>query len=219
MSQIIKEIILADSHEIVRLGIRALLEKEPDFHIAGEATDGMQAVRMAQELAPDVMVLDFMLPVQNGIEVACKVRKVSSGTGVVIFSEHKEDAFVIESIRKGAAGYVLKDSVGDQLVQAVREAAEGRHYLSPQLCMRPLEAYLELARSDAFDLYDTLTVREREVLHMAAEGKSSAEIGRLLSISRRTVETHRANMMHKLGLLNEMELIRYAMKRGILPPL
>lgn len=216
MSLIMKEMVLADRHEVTRLGLRTLLEKEPDFRIAGEAADGPQAVRLSQKLFPDVMILDLMLPVMSGLEVISKVKKVSRNTRVIMFSEHKDDAFVIESFRKGAKGYVLKDSAGEHLVKAIRETAAGRHYLSP-CCSRPLEKYLELARSKVRDLYDTLTAREREVLPMAAEGKSSAEIGRLLSISSRTVETHRASMMHKLGLRNEVELVRYAMQKGLLP--
>lgn len=217
MSLIIKEMVLADSHEVSRLGLRTLFEKEPDFRIVGEAADGLQAVSLAQKLLPDVMVLDSMLPVIGCSEVICKVKKVSPHTRTVIFSDRKDDAHVIESFRNGVVGYVLKDSAGEHLVKAVREIVAGRHYLSPPLCLRPVEAYLELAKTEAFDLYDTLTSREREVLQMAAEGKSSAEIGRLLSISPRTVETHRANMMHKLCLHNEAELVRYAMKKGFLP--
>lgn len=218
MSLIMKKMVIADSREVTRLGLRTLLKKEPDFLITGEAADGSQAVSLAQKLRPDVMVLDLMLSVLNGFDVTCKVRKVSPGTRIIIFSEHKDDTFVIKSFRKGAKGYVLKDSPAEHMVKAVRETAAGRHYLSPSLCSRPLEEYLELARTDAFDLYDTLTDRERETLYLAAEGKSSSEIGRLLSISPRTVETHRSNMMHKLGLRNEGELVRYALKRGILPP-
>ncbi len=219
MSLVIKQIVLADSHEVTRLGLRTLMEKEPDFRIVGEAADGLQAVRLAQKLVPDVIVLDLMLPVLNGFEVICKIRKISPGTRFVIFSEHKNADFVIESFRRGAEGYVLKDSTGDHVMKAVREAAAGRRYISLPLCKRPLEAYLKVAQTEALDLYDTLTAREREVLHMAAEGKSSAEIGRLLMISPRTVETHRANMMHKLCLCNEAELVRYAMQKGLLPPL
>lgn len=219
MSLIIKELVLADSHEVTRLGLRTLLEKEPDFRIVGEASDGLQAVRLAQKLVPDVIILDLMLPILNGFEVISKIRKISSGTSFVIFSGHKCNDLVIESFRRGAEGYVLKDSTGDHLINAVREAAARRCYICPLLRELPLEAYLQLAQTDALDLYDTLTAREREVLYMTAEGKSSAGIGRLLLISPRTVETHRTNMMHKLCIGNKSELIRYAMKKGLLPPL
>jgi two-component system response regulator NreC len=210
-------IVLADDHQIVRQGIRALLEKQPHFRIVAEAEDGLKAVRLVEELKPHVLILDLMMPGINGIEVTERVKKISPHTRVVILSMHSNVAYVAESLKNGADGYVLKGSSGNDLVQAVNEVTAGHRYLSAPLTERDLETYIEMSKTSKLDIYDALTTREREVLHMAAEGLSSAEIADRLSISPRTVEVHRANMMHKLGLNNQTELVRYAIQRGILP--
>jgi two-component system response regulator NreC len=210
-------IILADDHEVVRLGIRTLLENEPDFQIVGEASDGLKTVDIVKHLNPDVLILDLMMPGINGIEVTQQVKKISPKTHVIILSMYSNEAYVLETLRKGAEGYVLKDSTGNDLVKAVREVTAGRRYLSPPLSERAIDIYIETTKTSTLDPYETLTSREREVLHMVAQGYSNVEVADYLSISPRTVEIHRANMMHKLGLHNQASLIRYALQRGILP--
>ncbi len=210
-------IVLADDHHIVRQGLRALLEGQPDFQLVGEAGDGLEAVQLTERLKPDVLIIDLMMPSLNGLEATRQLGQRSPHTRVVILSMHANEAYVLEALRNGAVGYVLKDSSAADLVQAVREVVAGRRYLSSPLSERAIAAYIQKASDVALDPYDMLTNREREVLHLAAEGYTNAEIADQLSISPRTAETHRANLMHKLGLHTHTDLIRYALRRGILP--
>lgn len=210
-------IVLADDHHVVRQGLRSLLEAEPDFSVVGETGDGLEAAQLVERLQPDVLVLDLMMPGLNGLEVTRQVSQRSRQTHVVILSMHANEAHVLEALRAGAAAYVLKESTSAELVRAVREAVAGRRYLSPPLSERAIEAYMKKAESAALDPYEMLTAREREVLHLVVEGHTSAEIADRLFISRRTVETHRANLMRKLDLRTHTDLIRYALQRGILP--
>jgi DNA-binding NarL/FixJ family response regulator len=210
-------IVLADDHHVVRQGLRSLLEAESDFSVVGEAGDGLEATQLVERLQPDVLVLDLMMPSLNGLEVTRQVSQRSPQTHVVILSMHPNEAYVLEALRAGAAAYVLKESTSAELVRAVREAVAGGRYLSPPLSERAIEVYMQKAESAALDPYETLTAREREVLHLVAEGHTNAEIADRLFISRRTVETHRANLMRKLGLRTQTDLISYALRRGILP--
>lgn len=209
-------IILADDHNIVRQSLRLLLEAEADFEVVGEAADGLEVLGLVERLHPDVLVLDLMMPGINGLEVTWQVRQSYPETRVIILSMHANEAYVLAALRNGADGYVLKDASAEDLLQAVREVALGRRYLSPPFSQLSLEKYLEKTQSTAVDIQDALTAREREVLHLAADGHTSAEIAGLLSISPRTAETHRANMMRKLGLHAQADLIRYALQRGII---
>ena len=210
-------ILLADDHTVVRQGLRALLEGEPDLTVIGEAADGLDAVQRTERLRPDVLVVDLMMPGLGGLEVVRQVRQRVPGTHVVVLSMHANEAYVLEALRNGASGYVLKDASVTELVQAVRTAHQGHRYLSPVLSERAIAAYVEQTRPTPVDLYDTLTTREREVLHLAAEGRTNAEIAARLTISPRTAETHRTNLLRKLGLQNQTDLIRYALRRGLLP--
>jgi two-component system response regulator NreC len=210
-------IVLADDHQVVRQGLRALLETEPDFRLIGEAGDGLEAAELIERLQPDVLVLDLMMSGLSGLEVTRLARKCSPRTHVLILSMHADEAYVLEALKNGAAGYVLKDSSAADLVQAVREVTAGRRYLSPPLSERAIEQYAQKAEAAARDSYETLTTRERGVLHLAAEGKTNREIAGRLGISPRTAETHRANLMRKLGLHTQTDLVRYAIRRGILP--
>ncbi len=209
-------IMLADDHHVVRQGLRALLAREQNFNLVGEAGDGIEAVRLAGKLKPDVLITDVLMPGLNGLEVARQITKSLPQTKVIILSMHTDDAYVLEALKNGASGYVLKDSQASDLVQAVREVTAGRRYLSPPLSERALELYAQRVESVPNDPYELLTTREREVLHLVAEGRTSAEIANQLFISPRTAEGHRANIMRKLGLQNHAELVRFALKRGIL---
>jgi two-component system response regulator NreC len=210
-------IVLADDHGIVRQGLWALLDAEPDFNIVGEATDGNEAARLAELLQPHVLVTDLMMGSTNGFEVVRQVNRRSPKTNVVIFSMYGNEAYVLEALRAGAKAYVLKESASEELINGIRHAAAGQHYLSSPLSERAIEGYIQKTEATALDPYDTLTTREREVLHLVAQGTTSTEIAAKLYLSRRTVETHRANLMRKLGLHSRAELLRYALQRAILP--
>lgn len=208
-------IVLADDHQVVRQGLKALLDAEPDFRVVGEAGDGLQAVRRVEMVSPRVLVLDLMMPGLNGLDVIPRIRKCSPHTQIVVLSMYSNEAYVLEALNSGASAYVLKDSSSGELVRAVREAAAGRRYLSPPLSDRAIEVYQQKAKATSLDRYETLTTREKEVLHLAAEGHTSVEIAGRLGISGRTAETHRSNLMHKLDLHTQAELIRFALRRGI----
>ena len=209
-------IVLADDHKVVRQGLRAVLEANSSFRVIGEAGEGLETTRLAERLRPDVLVLDLMMPGLSGLEVTRQVKKRSPKTHVVVLSMHRDESYVLEALKNGAAAYVLKDSSVEELVKAVIEAVAGRRYLSPPLSQSAIDAYVQRASTSTRDRYDSLSSREREVLQLAAEGHTNAEIGKRLFISPRTVEIHRANMMQKLALRNQTDLIRYALKQGIL---
>jgi two-component system response regulator NreC len=209
-------VVLADDHHVVRHGLRTLLEAAGDFAIVGEAADGLEVMPLVERLAPQVLILDLMMPGLNGLEVARQVHRQSPQVKILILSMHTSEPHVLEALRNGAAGYALKDATPDELLRAVREVAAGRRYLSGPLSERAIAAYAERAQVSALDPYDTLTPREREVLQLSAEGHTLAEIAARLGISPRTAETHRTNLMHKLALRTQADLIRYAVRRGLL---
>ena len=210
-------IILADDHPVVRRGMQALLERERDFSIVGVAADGLETIRLVEQLKPDVLVLDLMMPGLSGLEAMRILRESSPRTRVVILSMHSSNAFIAQALRNGAIGYVLKDSTEENLVRAVREAAAGRRFLSPPVTEIAINAYIEQSKAAPFDPHETLTPRQREVLQLAAEGKTNPEIAARLNISVRTVENHRATLMQRLGLENQAELIRHAIRHGLIP--
>lgn len=210
-------IVLADDHPIVRDGLRGLLETEPGFNVVAETADGLKAVDLVERLKPDVLIVDVVMPGLDGLEVTRQVSHRSPQTRVIVLSMHADEVYVLRALRNGAVGYILKDSSTADLVQAVCEVIAGRRYLSPPLSERAIEAYIQKAEATTLDGYETLTTREREVLHLTVEGCNNTEIAERLSISPRTVATHRTNMMRKLGLSTQTELISYALKRGIIP--
>ena len=185
-------IVLADDHPVVRRGMRSLLEAEPDLVVVGESGDGLEATHLVERLKPDVLILDLMMPGLSGLEALRVIRQRSPRTRVVVLSMHSNNAFVAEALKNGANAYVLKGCEEENLVRAVREAAAGRRYLSPPVTERAIDAYIEQSRAAQIDPHDTLTAREREVLQLAAEGKTGGEIAARLHISQRTVENHRA---------------------------
>src|SRR5438034_753383 len=209
-------IALAEDQHLVRKGFKLLLSDEPNFKLIGEAADCLEAVRLVEQKKPNILLLDLMIPRLHGLEVARRLHKRNRSTRVIILSMHAEDPYVTEALRNGASGYVLKDCTAADLVQAVRTVAAGRRYLSPALAERALTGYVEHPGESALDLYETLTNRERLVLQLAAEGKTSGEIGTALFISPRTAETHRAHLMRKLSLRSQTDLVRFAIRRGII---
>ena len=206
-------IVLADDHPFVRQGLRAVLQAEKEFQLLGEAENGLDAVRLVERLRPQVLIVDLMMPGLHGLQVTREVSK--TGTQVVVLSMQADEPYVLEALRNGAKAYVMKDAPPQELILALREAAAGRRYLSSPLTERAIEIFRKASLEVPIDAYETLSDREREVLQLTAEGMSSTQIAERLFIGARTVETHRINLMRKLGLHNQTEMIRYAVRRGI----
>ncbi|MBW8012134.1 MAG: response regulator transcription factor [Chloroflexi bacterium] len=217
----VTKILVADDHPVVRKGLVALLDTHEDFSVIGEAADGIEAVELADRLKPNVLVLDLMMPGLNGLEVTRQVSELSPKTNIIILSIQSIEAYVLNALRAGAIGYVLKNSPPDILAKAVRNAAAGRFFLGPPLSERAVEIYIQKSRGEDSEAapdgpYENLTRREREILHLVLEGSTSTKIAKSLSISPRTVETHRSNFMRKLNLRKKSELFNYALEQGIL---
>jgi DNA-binding NarL/FixJ family response regulator len=206
-------IVLVDDHHVVRQGLRALLEAEPELAVVGEAADGAAAIEMAARLDPDILILDLVMPAINGLEVLRQLGQQSPRTRVIVLSMHSSEAYVVEALKSGASAYVLKEATASDLVRAVQEVIAGRRYLSPPLSERAIDAYTRRAQAAAVD---PLTARERQVLRLAAQGYSLQQIATELSISPRTAETHRGHLMRKLGLHSQTDVVRYAIREGIL---
>jgi two-component system, NarL family, response regulator NreC len=208
-------IALADHHRLIREGLRALLDRERDFKVVGEVADGLQVVRLVERRRPRVLLLALTVPGLNSFELTVRVRQRSPDTEVILLAMYAGDQYVTEALRCGAAGYVVTSASGVELIRAVRKVAAGGRYLSAPFSEHPIDAWLQRVKTRTPGPYDTLTSREREVLSLITEGCSSAEIAGRLSISRRTAESHRSSVMRKLHLSNQMDLIRFAIARGI----
>jgi DNA-binding NarL/FixJ family response regulator len=209
-------VLLADDHKMIRAGLRLVLAQQADIMIAGEADDGREAVTLAAELKPDVVVMDVGMPNLNGIEASLQIKQARPETAIVMLSMHSDEGYILRALRAGAAGYILKDSAEADLVGAVHAVAEGKSFFSPKVSRILLEDYMrKLKKTGAEDSYDLLSAREREILQLVAEGKSSKEVANLLNLSVYTVETHRGNIMQKLNLRGIPELILYAVRKGI----
>lgn len=206
-------VLLVDDHTIVRQGLRPLLEAAGDIEVVGEASSGEEALQQVALLHPTVTILDLLMPGMNGLEVAARV---ASHTRVLILSMHSSDAYVVEALRAGALGYVVKDASAEELITAIRAVSQGEHYLSKPFSKKGIHTYLSQSQAGSTDPFDLLTRREREVLHLAAQGQTAAGIAEHLGISPRTVEIHRANLMHKLELDTTGDLVRYALRKGII---
>ncbi|QYM79180.1 response regulator transcription factor [Horticoccus luteus] len=210
-------VVLADDHDIVRRGVRSMLEAEGCFTIVAELADGLSAAQAVAQHQPDLLVLDLSLPRLHGIEVLRQARASSPRTKVVILSMHNDEPYVIEALRGGAMAYVLKGSDSTEILRAIREVLAGRRFLSGPLSEWAINALVNKP-ADSSDALASLSPREREVLHFAAEGLATSEIAEKLFISPRTAETHRTNLMRKLGLQNQTDLIRFAIRRGLIQP-
>lgn len=211
-------LLIADDHTIVRQGLTKLLEGEPGVEVVGEATDGRDAVAKAMDLMPDIVLMDLSMPGLHGLEATRQISKRLPKTRVLILSMHKNEAYVREALQAGASGFILKDSASEEVMTAIRSVSRGDSYLSPSISRVVIEDYLRLNTSTttgAKSLYETLTVREREIFQLLAEGLKNQEIAERLHVSVKTVETHRAHIMEKLNLNNIAELVKYSIEIGI----
>jgi DNA-binding NarL/FixJ family response regulator len=205
-------ILLADDHAVVRQGFRMILGAQPDMEIVGEAGNGREAVAMCEQLLPDVVVMDVAMPELNGIEATRRITEAAPHTRVLALSMHKDSVYVREILRAGARGYLLKDSIDVDLLAAVRAVAKGEGYLSPGVSDAVLSDY----RKHVTDPLDLLSSREREVLQLIAEGKTNKEMATLLNLSVYTIDAHRGRIMEKLNLHSTGELIRFALRKGLI---
>lgn len=210
-------ILLADDHTVVRDGLRALLERESDMTVVAEAADGRESVRLAETEAPDVVVMDLAMPNMNGMEATRRIVAANSRVKVVILSMHQDESYVLGSLKAGAKGYLLKDSMRSEVLEAIRAVFQGRSFLTRKVARILQEDYISRLRQRGLeDSYELLSDREREVLQMVAEGRSNKEVANLLNISLTTVETHRAHILQKLDIHSIPELILYAVRKGII---
>jgi DNA-binding NarL/FixJ family response regulator len=210
-------IILADDHNVLRDGLRLLLERQPGFEVVAEAADGRDAVNLAEEHKPGVVVMDIAMPGMNGIEATRRIVESRRNTGVVILSMHYDESYVIRALKAGARAYLLKDSLKADLLAAIRAVAQGKSYFSAQVSRILQEDYMHLlAQKEKEDTFDLLTDREREILQLIAEGKANKDIANSLNLSLYTVDTHRSHILRKLNLHTVPEVILYAVRKGII---
>jgi two-component system response regulator NreC len=209
-------VLLADDHGIVRRGLKGLVE-EAGYAVVAEAADGLEAMRLTEELRPDLLILDIGMPRLSGLEVAARAQKLDRPPGVIILSMHSDESYIIRALAAGARAYLLKDATDEDLLPALRAVASGRPFFSPAVTAVLVEDYVRaLQKRGLSDTYDLLTDREKEVLHLLAEGRSNKEVATLLDIGLSTVETHRANLMQKLGLHSPAEIVLYAVRKGLI---
>ena len=210
-------ILLADDHGVVRKGLRFLLEQQPGMQVVGEASDGREAVTLARDLDPDVVIMDIAMPHLNGIDAAAQIVKASLKIGIIMLSMYSDEGYLVRALSAGAKGYLLKDSAEVDLVRAVQTVAQGRPFFSPRIAQMLMEEYMRTLQQHRLeDSYGLLTDREKEILQLLAEGRSNKEAAAILDLSIYTVETHRTNLMQKLNLHNTAEIVLYAVRKKII---
>jgi two-component system response regulator NreC len=211
------KVMLVDDHAIVRQGVRAVLTATGGFDVVGEAEDGREALGMARELAPDVVVMDLVMPVLNGIEATRQIKKAIPGTSVVVLTMHADEKYVFQALKAGASGYVLKSGPPSEIARAIESVQGGNPYFSPSISRKIMESYLsEEEPEKALPKGERLTAREREVLQLIAEGYTNSKIAHLMGISVKTVETHRTHIMNKLDVHDVAGLVKYSIKKGLI---
>ena len=210
-------ILLADDHTVMRNGLRLLLERQPNLSVVGEASDGRETVSLAEDLSPNVIVMDIAMPNLNGIEASRQITTAHPETAIVILSMHSDESYVIRALKAGARAYLLKDSAEGDLIAAVRAVTEGKSFFSPAISRILVEDYMrQLEQRHVEDTYELLTQREREILQLLAEGKTNKDVAAMLNLSVYTVETHRTHILQKLNLHTVPEMILYAVRKGII---
>lgn len=210
-------IVLADDHQLFRDGLSSLLQRSPGFDVVGQAADGLEVVRLCHELRPDVVLLDISMPGLNGIEATRRITAEAPGTRVLILSMHADRRFVAETLRAGARGYLLKDTAYTEVQRAIHEVMHGHVHLAPAITDVVAEEFAGRARTPEASAFQRLSPREREVLQLLAEGRATKEIAGELAVSGKTIETHRRQIMEKLGLHSVAELTKYAIREGLTP--
>jgi two-component system, NarL family, response regulator NreC len=210
-------VLLADDHIVMRSGLRALLERQPNLEVVGESENGRNAVDLAGSLKPDVVIMDIGMPILNGIEATKTIVTAQPATAVIILSMHADESYVMRALKAGARGYLLKDSAPADLISAIQAVSQSKSFFSPKVSRILAEDYVRvLKQKGGVDSYDLLTSREQEILQLLAEGKANKEVATALNISPYTVETHRKHILEKLNLHNPAELILYAVRKGII---
>lgn len=210
------QVMLADDHAVLRAGLKLVIEREPDMAVVAEAVDGRQAVDLAPDSGAEVLVMDVAMPGLNGIEAARQILAKKPGLAVVILSMHNDESYVLRSLRAGAKGYLLKESAETDVILAIRAVSQGKSFFSPRVTHLLQEEYVQRLQQDGKDdSYDSLTPREREILQMIAEGQANKDVANKLNLSLYTVETHRGNILQKLGLRSAAEVVLYAVRKGI----
>lgn len=213
------KVMIADDHEVVREGLRKLLEEQADMEVVGEAQDGMQIVKKVKSIAPDVALIDIAMPQLSGLEAVRLIKEAAPGTQVVLLSMHEKDAYVHQALSSGALGYVLKASPTSDVLEAIRTAHRGEYFLSSKINTQIISTYLKNQKeTTTLRGYDLLSEREQQVFRLLVEGRSTSEIADVLYISSKTVEKHRANIMKKLDIHNMVAMVKYAIKIGIIGP-
>jgi DNA-binding NarL/FixJ family response regulator len=209
-------IVIAEDHTILREGLRALLSTEPQFYVVGEVADGRAAMRLCEDLVPDLVLMDLSMPRMHGLEAIQEIKRQSPEVKIIALTVHKTDEYILATLQAGADGYVLKDATHSELVMAIENVLKGKRYLSPGISEKVIEGYLEGKETlRTRSAWDTLTRREREILKLIAEGYKNKEVADYLCISLKTVEKHRANLMKKLDLHNAAELTAFAVDKGL----
>jgi len=209
------KIILADDHKIIREGLRALLEKEQDMEVVGEANDGVTTVRLTKKLSPNIVIMDIGMPDMNGIDATRQIIAETEGVKVIALSMHSDRRFVLQMLKAGASGYLLKDSAFEELTLAIKTVMAGQPYLSPKITDVVIKEYIISMPKNEETVFTKITTREREVLQLLAEGKTTKQIASFLNVSVKTIETHRQQIMDKLDIHSIAELTKYAIREGI----
>jgi len=210
-------ILIADDHGIVRTGLRLQIERNDGFEVVGEASDGREAVRLAELLTPDIVIMDIAMPNLNGIQAAAQIVKNQPATGIIVLSMHSDETYITRTLAAGAKGYLLKENAEVDLSRAIEVVAQGKPFFSPAIASTLLEDYMrQMQQRGLQDSYDLLTDREKEILQLLAEGKSNKDVANMLNLSTNTVETHRTRIMQKLDLHSAAEIVLYAVRKRII---
>jgi two-component system response regulator NreC len=209
-------VLIADDHGVVRKGLRLLLQQYREIEVVGEAANGREAVRQADELRPNVILMDVAMPLLNGIDAAEQIRKANDQIGVIMLTMHADEGYLLRALNAGVRGYLLKESAEEDLLQAVQAVSQGKPFFSPAITQTLLEDYMRVLKQEGLsDTFELLTTREKEVLQLLAEGKTNKEVAHILDISLYTVESHRTNFMQKLNLHNTAEIVLYAVRKNL----